>query len=320
MASFRRARRSARSPIWRPVGSAAYESRSLKPRLASLSDFNGRALRRGFHRRTALALCSKHNLRSSPGPSAPAGCAGRARFYGDLDGWRLASVLAVVAITSLIVLSHMQPRSQRPIAVTVPNPSLTPGATVLVSQREICSETNAKNKAVPVALQRRVFDEYGIRSAEPRAYEVDYLITPALGGADDIHNLWPESSSATVWNAAGERRSGRPSAQFGLPGRSGSCHCSARTCHQLDRCVQEVLSHRPAGVRPSQLGVKHLAANRAITKPSGPIVLKGRALRTGRSLLDSQNMSGPSKENALRPDIGGHIPPKHEDVAPPQWA
>jgi len=87
------------------------------------------------------------------------------------------------------------------VAVTVPNPSLTPGATVLLSRVEICRETSANNKAVPVALQRRVFDEYGIRAAEPRAYEVDYLITPALGGADDIHNLWPESSSATVWNA-----------------------------------------------------------------------------------------------------------------------
>jgi len=30
---------------------------------------------------------------------------------------------------------------------------------------------------------------------------VDYLITPALGGADDIHNLWPQSYSSTVWNA-----------------------------------------------------------------------------------------------------------------------
>ena len=87
------------------------------------------------------------------------------------------------------------------MAVTVPNPSLTPGATVLLSQSELCRETSENNKAVPVALQRRVFDEYGIRAAEPRAYEVDYLITPALGGADDIHNLWPESSSATVWNA-----------------------------------------------------------------------------------------------------------------------
>jgi len=40
-----------------------------------------------------------------------------------------------------------------------------------------------------------------MRFARPRAFEVDYLITPALGGADDIHNLWPESYEATVWNA-----------------------------------------------------------------------------------------------------------------------
>jgi hypothetical protein len=85
--------------------------------------------------------------------------------------------------------------------VTTPNPALTPGATVLVDQREVCRETSTKNKDVPVAVRKRVFDEYGIRSADPRAYEVDYLITPALGGADDIHNLWPESNRAAVWNA-----------------------------------------------------------------------------------------------------------------------
>ncbi len=72
---------------------------------------------------------------------------------------------------------------------------------MLVGRNEICMESNTKNKAVPVALQRRVFDEYGIQSATPAAYEVDYLITPALGGADDIHNLWPQAYSATVWNA-----------------------------------------------------------------------------------------------------------------------
>jgi hypothetical protein len=53
---------------------------------------------------------------------------------------------------------------------------------------------------VPVSLQRMVFQEYGIPRADPRGYEVDYLVTPALGGADDIHNLWPHSQSAT-WNA-----------------------------------------------------------------------------------------------------------------------
>jgi hypothetical protein len=122
-------------------------------------------------------------------------------------GWALvAAVLAVATVASFISRSSLQRRPTRPtpltmVAVTVPNPSLTPGATVLLSREEICRETSANNKAVPVALQRRVFDEYGIPAAEPRAYEVDYLITPALGGADDIHNLWPQSSSATVWNA-----------------------------------------------------------------------------------------------------------------------
>jgi len=84
---------------------------------------------------------------------------------------------------------------------SIPDPRLTPGATVLASRPAVCAQPNIKNKAVPVALQRQVFEEYGIAGADPRMYEVDYLVTPALGGADDIHNLWPHSYSATVWNA-----------------------------------------------------------------------------------------------------------------------
>jgi hypothetical protein len=112
-----------------------------------------------------------------------------------------AAAFGFVAITYFLSNAWPTRPAAHMVAVTVPNPSLTPGATVLVSQGEVCRESNTKNKAVPVALQRRVFDEYGIPAAEPNAYEVDYLITPALGGADDIHNLWPQSYTATVWNA-----------------------------------------------------------------------------------------------------------------------
>jgi len=49
-------------------------------------------------------------------------------------------------------------------------------------------------------VRKQVFQEYGIPGAKPEAYEVDYLVTPALGGADDLRNLWPHSYSAT-WNA-----------------------------------------------------------------------------------------------------------------------
>jgi len=129
----------------------------------------------------------------------------RPRWFRDFS-FRptLAIVLAAVGL-GLIGYLISKPWPVRPatrlVAVTVPNPSLTPGATVLVSREEVCREANTKNRAVPVALQRRVFDEYGLHTAEPRAYEVDYLITPALGGADDIHNLWPQSYKAPIWNA-----------------------------------------------------------------------------------------------------------------------
>lgn len=88
------------------------------------------------------------------------------------------------------------------VAVLKPNPALTPGATVLVSTPELCRGSNTKNKDVPAALQRRIFDEYGIHTRKVNSYEVDYLITPALGGADDIHNLWPQSRATSPWNAA----------------------------------------------------------------------------------------------------------------------
>jgi hypothetical protein len=125
--------------------------------------------------------------------------------------WMVPSGYAwAAALCSLLVLGlylarpGIGRRSQSlPPAVIVASPdsSLTPGATLLVSPGAVCSQVNIKNKMVPVALQRKVFEEYGIAGADPRAYEVDYLVTPALGGADDIHNLWPHSYSATVWNA-----------------------------------------------------------------------------------------------------------------------
>jgi hypothetical protein len=123
-----------------------------------------------------------------------------------LPWWSLASMIAAAAfglfaVVYLVSHAWYTRQTSRIVAVTVPNPNLTPGATVLLNRRDVCMESNTKNKAVPVALQRRVFDEYGIRNAAPSAYEVDYLITPALGGADDIRNLWPQTYSATVWNA-----------------------------------------------------------------------------------------------------------------------
>jgi hypothetical protein len=116
------------------------------------------------------------------------------------QNWWLAAGVCGLLITSGLLIGQFWRQSSR-VVVTVPDPKLTPGATVLLGPGEVCSASGAKNKTVPVALQRKVFEAYGISRAEPRYYEVDYLITPALGGADDIHNLWPQSYSDTLWNA-----------------------------------------------------------------------------------------------------------------------
>jgi hypothetical protein len=113
----------------------------------------------------------------------------------------LIAALATVAAGRWAASHRTRVGRQDAGAFSVPNASLTPGATILASRSEVCSGSNPNNRAVPASLQRKVFEEYGIPGAKAVAYEVDYLITPALGGADDIHNLWPQSYSQTVWNA-----------------------------------------------------------------------------------------------------------------------
>jgi hypothetical protein len=122
-------------------------------------------------------------------------------FFRQKLGWAAVMALLVSGVTVAVWEAIAEREAAEAATFTVPNPQLTPGATVLLSQPDVCREGNVKNKIVPVALQKRVFAEYGIRRAEPGTYEIDYLITPALGGADDVHNLWPESNKTELWNA-----------------------------------------------------------------------------------------------------------------------
>jgi hypothetical protein len=84
----------------------------------------------------------------------------------------------------------------------VPNHSLTPGATLPVTTSDVCTVRRREAQhQIPISLQRKVFEEYGMPDARPTDYELDHLITPDLGGSDDLRNLWPESHSATIWNS-----------------------------------------------------------------------------------------------------------------------
>lgn len=138
-----------------------------------------------------------------------AGASSRPRLWlgGNPWNYRLAQLVVFCALVALGVFAvgRWGPvrRVKRYAATVLPMPSgrLTPGVAVPLTRAQVCEVSLPKNRAVPASLQRRVFEAYGISDADPRAYEVDYLITPALGGADDIRNLWPQPYYAAVWNA-----------------------------------------------------------------------------------------------------------------------
>ena|SRR5271167_4277602 len=56
-------------------------------------------------------------------------------------------------------------------------------------------------RPVPRVLQETVFQEYGMQKPPAANYEIDFLISPGLGGAEDLRNLWPEPRYNTVWNS-----------------------------------------------------------------------------------------------------------------------
>lgn len=126
----------------------------------------------------------------------PATAAPRWKSYRDAA--LVACAAAVFVIVAVILTS---PLTTRAPARSLPDSRLTPGAARVISREQVCLVPITKDdRAVPVEMASRVFRQYGIRPS-PRAYEVDYLITPALGGAEDIRNLWPQPYGNTVWTA-----------------------------------------------------------------------------------------------------------------------
>jgi len=128
--------------------------------------------------------------------------------WSPLSGRSWATALLVVLVAVLCVRFasvSIHPRDSRQGFATasgplVPDARLTPGAVRSLNATELCAAGGPAENRPPRPLQQAVFHEYGIDGAAPDGYEVDHLITPALGGSDDIRNLWPESYSSE-WNA-----------------------------------------------------------------------------------------------------------------------
>jgi putative zinc finger protein len=83
-----------------------------------------------------------------------------------------------------------------------PRFTLTPGETRPITLEEVCLYDKAEviSRDIPLDVQQKVFAAYGIKSPQKDQFEVDYLITPDLGGTESIRNLWPQPYSVR-WNA-----------------------------------------------------------------------------------------------------------------------
>ena len=120
------------------------------------------------------------------------------------------SVPAVAAAILCIALVAFWHRTQTvssshqriSLAPSVPDIDLTPGDVRPVRLEDVCEAgSDDLDPIVPASVQQAVFRKYGMESAAAVNYQIDYLVSPQLGGTDSIQNLWPEPYDSTVWNA-----------------------------------------------------------------------------------------------------------------------
>jgi hypothetical protein len=131
---------------------------------------------------------------------------GRSVWLNRMRPVRAATVLATLLLVTgaaIRIAQHGNHAAWNMGAMgAIPNVRLTPGATDPIGMQDVCSANVSTNDpAVPDPLKREVLREYGLHDVPGNAYEIDYLVTPQLGGAANIRNLWPQPSLHTVWNA-----------------------------------------------------------------------------------------------------------------------
>jgi hypothetical protein len=86
-----------------------------------------------------------------------------------------------------------------------PDPKLTPGTVLTTDATTVCQPGYARSvRHTSGKLKEQVYRAYGITKDERAGgshFEVDHLISLALGGADVAANLWPQSYDTAPWNA-----------------------------------------------------------------------------------------------------------------------
>ncbi len=133
-----------------------------------------------------------------------------AHFVGALSApapATLAAAALIVIVLAGYLARHEMTRfaakdATAPLeAGSLPIRALTPGATEHVTADELCAGLAPSRAPIALAVRQAVLRDYGMEGLPEAEYELDYLITPELGGSSDRRNLWPERYGSRVWNA-----------------------------------------------------------------------------------------------------------------------
>ena len=132
-----------------------------------------------------------------------------AGLFVRLQRLAVPAAVAAMAVAALLFAGagrsgHPSPTLSESAAIhdsALPIPALTPGATWTVTATELCAAAARERQEVPASVRDAVLRSYGMTSVSADDYELDYLITPELGGSPDARNLWPQRYASGVWNA-----------------------------------------------------------------------------------------------------------------------
>jgi hypothetical protein len=118
---------------------------------------------------------------------------------------------AAAAILALLLVAHAQRPARAPASGprassqvepdALPIAALTPGAAADISAEQLCRGDRRRPEPADPTVRARILSDYGMAHVPAHEYELDYLITPELGGANDARNLWPERYGDRTWNA-----------------------------------------------------------------------------------------------------------------------
>jgi hypothetical protein len=117
---------------------------------------------------------------------------------------RVPMVLALTAALLFFAVRYDSALLHKSLLIqrgTLPVRSFTPGMARQIPSEELCAAPPRTPPRISSALRLQVLRDYGMEEVPPEEYELDYLITPELGGLPDRRNLWPEPYGLRSWNA-----------------------------------------------------------------------------------------------------------------------